>query len=244
MDTDIKLFILKVLDDKRYLQFLVIDKYFNSFVPLLEDDSNEIRKKVVEIISKLITYDSEKINKYIQSKLNEIFTYIEISNRQHHKEKKIILLSYFVKYSSKCIQDSLETIFLKLIEALKKETNYENNTADKNKKENYFICADILLVISELMNNPDYNKSTLEKYMDDTMSLCIKILEENLASSPINEGAVLHTIASILTNSNKDWKISDYIDLINLVKDVISKSQNKQSRLDAMEIIFLFNKYS
>jgi len=237
MDTDIKLFILKVLDDKRYLQFLVIDKYFNSFVPLLEDDSNEIRKKVVEIISKLITYDFEKINKYIQSKLNEIFTYIEISNRQHHKEKKIILLSYFVKYSSKCIQDSLETIFLKLIEALKKETNYENNTADKNKKENYFICADILLVISELMNNPDYNKSTLEKYMDDTMSLCIKILEENLASSPINEGAVLHTIASILTNSNKDWKISDYIDLINLVKDVISKSQNKQSRLDAMEIL-------
>jgi hypothetical protein len=70
------------------------------------------------------------------------------------------------------------------------------------------------------------------------MSLCITILKDNIAYSPINEGAALHTIASILTNTNKDWKIySDYIDLINLVTDVILKSQNKQSRLDAMQIL-------
>ena len=238
IDTDLKLVILNILEDKRYLQFLTKDKYFNSLTPLLENDSNEISKKVVEILNKLISYDFAKINKYIKKKLNNIYTYLEISNNLHHKEKKIILLLYFVKYISKCLEGSLETIFIALIKALKKETNNENNLADKNKNENYFIIANILLVISELMNNPDYNKSSLDNYLDDIMSLCITILKDNIAYSPINEGAALHTIASILTNTNKDWKIySDYIDLINLVTDVILKSQNKQSRLDAMQIL-------
>jgi hypothetical protein len=237
MDTDLKLVILNILEDKRYLQYLTKDKYFNSFTPLLENDSNEISKKVVEILNKLISYDFAKINKYIKKKLNNIYTYLEISNNLHHKEKKIILLLYFVKYISKCLEGSLETIFISLINALKKETNNEYNNVDKNKNENYFIIANILLVISELMNNPDYNKSSLDNYLDDIMSLCITILRDNIAYSPINEGAALHTIASILTNTNKDWKIySDYIDLVNIIIQVLSKSQNKQSRLYAMKI--------
>ena len=87
------------------------------------------------------------------------------------------------------------------------------------------------------MNNPDYDINKLEIYMNDIMSICIKILRENLSSSSVNEETALHTIVSILTNSNKDWKIySDYIDLVSLVIDVMSKSPNKQSRLYAMEI--------
>ena len=145
-----------------------------------------------------------------------------------------------IKYTSKCVEDSLETIFINLLKALKKETNYENNEnniVDKIKNENNFIILDILSVVSELMNNPDYNTSELEIYLNDIMSICIKILRENITSSSINEETALHTIVSILTNSNKDWKIySDYIDLVSLVIDVMSKSPNKQSRLYAMEI--------
>ena len=50
--------------------------------------------------------------------------------------------------------------------------------------------------------------------------------------SSIKEETALYTILSILTNTDKDWKIySDYIDLVSLVIDVMSKSPNKQSRL-------------
>ena len=240
MDVEIKLLILDILEDKRYIQFLRKDNYFLKFVSLLECDSNQIKKRTVEIISKLIPYDFNKIHSYIKRKLKQIYLYLETSNNQYKQEKNVILLSYLIKYTSKCVEDSLETIFINLLKALKKETNYENNEnniVDKIKNENNFIILDILSVVSELMNNPDYNTSELEIYLNDIMSICIKILRENITSSSINEETALHTIVSILTNSNKDWKIySDYIDLVSLVIDVMSKSPNKQSRLYAMEI--------
>ena len=236
-DIEIKLLLLKIIEDKRYIQFLINDNYFLKFVSLIECDSNQITKKTVEIISKLIPYDFAKIHSYIKRKLNQIYLYLETSNNLHRQEKNIILLSFFIKYTSKCIEDSLETIFINLLKALKKEINYENNIVDKIKNENNFITLDILFVISELMNNPDYDISELEIYMNDIMSICIKILRENITSSSVNEETALYTIVSILTNSNKDWKIySDYIDLVSLVIDVMSKSPNKQSRLYAMKI--------
>ena len=237
MDIEIKLLILKIFEDKRYLQFLIKDNYFQKFCSLLECDSNEMKKRTVEIISKLIPYDFNKIHSYIKHKLRQIYKYLETSNNQYKQEKNLILLSYFIKYISKCIEDSLETIFINLLKALKKEMNDDNNIVDKIKNENNFIILDILLVISELMNNTDYDKTQIEVYLNEIMSICIKILSENISSSSLNEETALYTILSILINSNKDWKIySDYIDLVNLVIDVISKSQNKQSRLYAMEI--------
>ena len=238
MNVEIKLFILNIFEDKRYLQFLMKDNFFQKFVSLLEYDSNEIRKRTVEIVGKLIPYDFNTIHSYIKKKLRKIYKYLETSDNQYKQEKNLILLSYFIKYTSKCIEDSLETIFLNLLKVLKKETNNDNNIVDKIKNENNFLIIDILLVISEIMNNPDYNKTPLEIYLSDVMSICIKILSENISFSTVNEESALNTILSILTNSNKDWKIySDYIDLVYLVIDVISKSQNKQSRLYAMEIL-------
>ena len=69
----------------------------------------------MEIISKLIPYDFAKIHSYIKRKLNQIYLYLETSNNLHRQEKNIILLSYFIKYTSKCIEDSLETIFINLL---------------------------------------------------------------------------------------------------------------------------------
>ena len=89
--------------------------------------------------------------------------------------------------------------------------NDDNNIVDKIKNENNFIILDILLVISELMNNTDYDKTQIEVYLNEIMSICIKILSENISSSSLNEETALYTILSILINSNKDWKIySDY----------------------------------
>ena len=235
LDDEIKLLILKVIDEQRYLQLLVKDNYFMKFIALVEHDSNSIKEKSVEIISKLISYNN-KINTYIKRKINQICLYLVTSNNQHRQEKNIILLTYFIKYAGNSIDnETIHMIFTNLLKILKKENN-ENNS-DDFKKQNDSITLGVLSVISELINSQNYNKSSLEEYLNDIMSISINILEENISLSPIKEKTSLNIILSILTNSDKDWKIySDYIDLVRLLIDVLSKSTNKQSRLNALKI--------
>ena len=234
IDDEIKLLILKIIDDQRYLQLLVKENYFMKFIALVEYDSNSIKEKSVEIISKSVSYNN-KTNTYIKRKIIQICLYLVTSNNQYRQEKNLILLTYFIKYAGNSFDDeTIKMIFTNLLKILKKE-NIEN-ISDDYKNQNDVIKLGVLSVISELMNKQNYNKS-LEGYLTDIMSISINMLEENISSSPIKEKTSLNTILSILTNSDKDWKIyTDYIDLVKLLIDVLSKSTNKQSRLYALKI--------
>ena len=68
------------------------------------------------------------------------------------------------------------------------------------------------------MINQYYNKSKIEIYIKDIISISINILEDNLSTSSLKEETVLYTILSILTHSNKEWDIySEYINLVNII---------------------------
>ena len=236
IDDEIKLLILNIFDDQRYFQLLSKYEFFMKFISLIECDNNSIIDKTVEIISKLISINYNQIHIYINEKINQICLFLITSNNQYRIEKNIILLNYFIKYISKSIIDSLEKIFTTLLKLLKKETT-NDNIIDELKKQNDIIILKALSVISELMNNKYFNKNQLDADLNDIMLISINILGDNISFSSIKEETALYTILSILTNTDKDWKIySDYIDLVNLIIQVLSKSQNKLSRLYAMKI--------
>ena len=234
---EIKLAILNTLNDERYYESLSGNNFFINFVSIIEYENKSIREKAVEIISKLITYNYNTVYTYIREKVLQIYLFSINSTNQYKKEENIQLLSYFIKYIGKYIVNEVEMLLSTLLEILREETNYKNNNIGDSKKKNDMIILGILSVISELMKNQYYNKSQLEEYIKDIMLISINILGDNLAFSSIKEETVLYTILSILTNSNKEWNIySDYTNLVSSIIQVLSKSQNKKSRLYAMKI--------
>ena len=233
-DDDIKLLILRILDDERYHQFLCNDSFFINFISIIEYDNNSIKEKAVEIISKIMKYNYNIVYTYIREKILKIYMCLLTSNNQYLKEENIILLSYFVKYIGNYIIDEIEKLFPILLNILREKTN--SNIGD-SKNQNDMIILGILSVISELIRNQYYNQSQIELYINDIMQISVNILGDNLSSSSIKEETALYTILSILSNSEKDWKnYSDYNNLVRLIIQVLSKSQNKQSRLYAMKI--------
>ena len=236
-DDEIKLLILNVLDDQRYFSFISKNNCFINFIPLIEYINNEIKEKTIEIISKIISFNYNTIYSYIREKILKIYLCLITSNNQYLKEDNIILLSYFIKYTGNYIIEEIEKVFPTLLKILREETNNKNNNAGESKKPNDMIILGILSVISELIKNQYFNHSQIELYINDIMLISINILGDNLSSSSIKEETALYTILSILTNTDKDWKIySDYKNLIRLIIQVLSKSQNKQSRIYAMKI--------
>ena len=236
-DDEIKLLILKTIDDERYHKFLSKNNFFIKFVSIVEYDNNSIKEKAIEIISKLLAYNYNTIYTYIKEKILQIYLCSVTSNNQYRKEENIILLSYFIKYTGSYIVNEIEKLLPILLKILREETNNKANNIGESKKKNDMIILGILSVISELMKNECYNNSQLKVYIDDIMSISINILEDNLSFSSIKEETALYTILSILTNSNKEWKIySDYPNLVKSIIQVLSKSQNKRSRLYAMKI--------
>ena len=235
-DDEIKLLILKTLNDKRYFKILCKNNFFSSFVSIIEYENNSIKEKAVEIISKIIEYNYDIIYTYLREKIIQISLCLVTSNNQYLKKENIILLSYLVKYLGNYIENEIEKIFPTLLNILDEETNYKNNNIGENKKQNDMIILGVLSVLSELIKNKYYNRFQMDTFIKDIISISINILNDNLSSS-IKEEAALYTIFSILTNSNKEWKIfSDYTDLIRLILQVLSKSQNKHSRLYALKI--------
>ena len=232
---ELKLLILKVFDDNRYYKILCKNNFFINFISIIEYDNNAIKEKAVEIISKIIEFNHDIIYTYIREKLIQISLCLVTSNNLYQKEENILLLSYFVKYIGNYIIDEIKNIFPTLLNILREETNYNN--VGESKKQNDMIILGILSVLSELIQNKYYNQSQMGNYINDIISISINILGDNLSSSSIKEETALYTILSILTNSNKEWNInSDYNNLIPLIIQVLSKSQNKHSRLYAMKI--------
>ena len=234
-DDEIKLLILKTLDDKRYFKILCKNNFFSSFVSIIEYENNSIKEKAVELISKIIEYNYDIIYTYLREKIIQITLCLLTSNNQYLKKENILLLSYLAKYLGNYIDDEIEKIFPTLLNILDEET--KNNNIGESKKQNDMIILGVLSVLSELIKNKYYNQSQMDIYINDIISISINILNDNLSSSSIKEEAALYTIFSILTNSNKEWKIfSDYTDLICLIIQVLSRSQNKHSRLYALKI--------
>ena len=233
-DDEMKLLILREIDDERYYQFLSNNSFFINFISIIEYDNNSIKEKAVEIISKIIKYNYNIIYTYIREKILKIYMCLETSNNEYLKEENIILLSYFVKYIGNYIIGEIDKIFPILLNILREKTT--SNMGD-SKNQNDLIILGILSVISELIKNKYYNQSKIELYINDIMLISINILGDNLSSSSIKEETALYTILSILSNSEKDWEnYSDYNNLVRLIIKVLSKSQNKQSRLYAMKI--------
>ena len=236
-DDEIKLLILKTIDDDRYYKYISNSNFGINFVSLIEYDNNSIKEKAIEIISKIIIYNYDVVYTYVREKMLQIYLCLVTSNNQYRKEENIILLSYFIKYFGNHIVDEVERMFPILLKILEAETNYKNNNLSESKKNNDIIILGILSVVSEIIKNKNYYQSQLQVYISDIMSISINILGDNLSTSSIKEETALYTILSILENSKKDWNIySNYTNLVLLLIQVLSKSQNKKSRFYAMKI--------
>ena len=90
--------ILTIFEEPRYLQLLIKDNYFVKFVSLVEYDSNLIKEKTVQIISKLIPYNYNKINNYIKRKITQICLFLVTSSNQYRQEKNYVIYTQ----TSKC----------------------------------------------------------------------------------------------------------------------------------------------
>ena len=236
-DVEIKMLILNTINDERYYEFLSMTKYFTNFVLVIEYDNNLLKEKAIEIISKIISLNFNLIYTYIREKILKIYSCLTTCINQYLKEENIILLSYFVKYIGNYIIGEIEKIFPILLKVLREEANYKNNNICDSKKQNDMIILAILSVISELIKNKYYNQSQMELYINDIMLISINILGESVSSSSIKEETALYTILCILSSSDKDLEnYSDYVNLFPLIIQILSKSQNKKSRLYAMKI--------
>ena len=235
-DDEIKLLILEVIDNQRFYELLSKNNIFINFITIIEYDNNLVKEKTIKIVSQLIKYNYSTINTFLREKILQIYACLVNSNNQYRKEENIILLTYLVKYMGNHIVDEIEILFSTLLRILKEETNFKKDISE-SKKQNEIIVFGVLSLISELMINQYYNKSKIEVYIKDIISISINILEDNLSTSSLKEETVLYTILSILTHSNKEWDIySEYINLVNIIIRVLKKSQNKKSRLYALKI--------
>ena len=235
-DDEIKLLILEVMDNQRFYELLSKNTFFINFITIIEYDNNLVKEKTIKIVSQLIKYNYSTVNAFIREKILQIYASLVNSNNQYRKEENIILLQYLVKYMGNHIVDEIEILFSTLLSLLKEETNF-NKDISESKKQNEIIVLGVLSLISELMINQYYNKSKIEAYIKDILSISISILEDNLSTSSLKEETVLYTILSILTHSNEEWNIyQDYINLVNIIIRILKKSQNKNSRLYALKI--------
>jgi hypothetical protein len=79
------------------------------------------------------------------------------------------------------------------------------------------------------------NKRLSEDYYKQVLTICITNLKDN--SSSVKQEVSLKTVLSILENSLIDWKIYfDYPELVNLLIQILTKENNKTSRLLCLKI--------
>jgi FKBP12-rapamycin complex-associated protein len=189
----------------------------------------------VDIIGKIIPLNLNTITLFIKKQLLEIFLSLEINRNVFEKEESIVLLSFFVRYTGKYIVDYVQIIFSTLVKILKNETDFNLENGESLYHSNDILVISILSIISDLIKNKYYFKKQIEIYYKDILMICISILKENAAES--KEEMALLTILSILENSEIDWKIYyDFIDLVNILIQILTKIQSKNSRLYAMRI--------
>ena len=234
-DDDLKLLMLQNIDDSRYYYLLSENYFFNKLTFFLNFSNNSIKAKTVDIIGKIIPLNLNTITLFIKKQLLEIFLSLEINRNVFEKEESIVLLSFFVRYTGKYIVDYVQIIFSTLVKILKNETDFNLENGESLYHSNDILVISILSIISDLIKNKYYFKKQIEIYYKDILMICISILKENAAES--KEEMALLTILSILENSEIDWKIYyDFIDLVNILIQILSRVQSKNSRLYAMRI--------
>ena len=108
--------------DNRYDKLLVTDNFFMKLILFLHSTTDSsVREKIVIIIGRLIEHNYNMIKLFLKKNVMEIFMTLESSENITEKENSIILLSYIVKYTGKCIVDYLEIYFSNLVRLLKND---------------------------------------------------------------------------------------------------------------------------
>ena len=230
----IQIDMLNKIDDERYYSLLSENKFFNKLTFVLKFNNNILRKKTIKIIRNIINKNYTTITLFIKKSMLEIFMILEISTNIFERENAIVLLSYYVKYTIEYILDYIQLIFTKLIKILKSETIIDQDNEVQKIYSNNMLIISTLSIVCDLIERK-YTKA-IECYYKDIMLICIVILKTNSTNAKIEIS--LRTILSILENdiSNK-WKTyCDYIDLVNLIIQILIMSSNKNIRLYALKV--------
>ena len=238
---DINKIILANLDE-RYDRLLSQQNFFTKFIMILNSLDNNIRESTVKILSRLVNHNSPLVISFIKKSVMEIFNTLQSGRNSSEKEEAIILLSYYVKYLGKYIIDYLSIVFTILIKLIKDEPNQNQNTEDSSISEetrnsNEILNIHILSIISELMNSHSFTENIGENelYYKDIMNICINDLKEN--SNSLNQEICLKTILSVLEHSGLDLNVYfNFIDLVNILIQILIKTNNKVTRLYGMKI--------
>ena len=104
-DDEIKLLILKVLDNDKFYELLSKDNYFINFITIIEYDNNMVKEKTIKLMSQLIKYNYSTVNAFLREKILQIFSCLMNSKNQYRIEENIIILTYLVKYMGNHIVD-------------------------------------------------------------------------------------------------------------------------------------------
>ena len=224
--------------DNRYDKLLVTENFFMKLILILHSTTDSsVREQVVIIIGRLIEHNYNMIKLFLKKNVMEIFMTLESSENITEKENSIILLSYIVKYTGKCIVDYLEIYFSNLVRLLKDDDEEVQNksSSDSEEESNQTLNMHILSILGELIINSEKHTSEKESQYKEIISLCIKNLKEN--SSQLNQEISLKTILAIFEHSDYDWNIYfNFIDLVNILIQVLIRTNNRKTRIYALKI--------
>ena len=234
---DVKNIMLKNIDN-RYDKLLVTDNFFMKLILILHSTTDSsVREQIVIIIGRLIQHNYNMIKLFLKKNVMEIFMTLESSENITEKEDSIILLSYIVKYTGKCIVDYLEIYFSNLVRLLKDDDEeIQNKSSDDSEEEsNQTLNMHILSILGELIINSEKHTTEKENQYKEIISICIKNLKDN--SSQLNQEISLKTILAIFEHSDYDWNIYfNFIDLIDILIEVLIRTNNRKTRNYALKI--------
>ena len=234
---EVKNIMLKNLDN-RYDRLLVTDNFFMKIILILHSTTDSsVREQVIIIIGRLIEHNYNMVKLFLKKNVMEIFMTLESSENITEKEDSIILLSYIVKYTGKCIVEYLEIYFSNLVRLLKDDDEEVQNksSSDSEEESNQTLNMHILSILGELIINSENHNKEKEIQYKEIITLCIKNLKEN--SSQLNQEISLKTILAIFEHSDYDWNIYfNFIDLVNILIQVLIRTNNRKTRIYALKI--------
>ena len=222
--------------DSRFDSMLSNSIFFGKFILILNTNDIRVKEEAVKILSRLITHNYAIVNSYVKKSLMDIFNILESSQDIAKKKDAIMLLSFFVKYIARFIIDYVDMTFSTLIKFLEIEDEPSDKddsiSDDESKSSNEMLNIHVLSIISELVYQ---RRQGSEEDYHDIISICIDNLKAN--SSSLNQEISLKTILAVLEHSDHDWNVYfNFIELVNIIIQILIRSNNKNTRLYAMKI--------